>query len=183
MCIRDSKSGERGIFNRAAAKVQAQASGRRDPDHDFGTNPCSEIILRSREFCNLSEVVIREDDTEETLKEKVKLATILGTWQSTLINFKYISRKWSESCYEERLLGVSLTGIMDSKLTNGKGKGLENLLQQLKQVSINTNKDLSKLLGINQSVAITCVKPSGTVSQLVDSSSGIHARHLSLIHI
>ena len=156
---------------------RSQRNGRRDPDHDFGTNPCSEIILRSREFCNLSEVVIREDDTEETLKEKVKLATILGTWQSTLINFKYISRKWSESCYEERLLGVSLTGIMDSKLTNGKGKGLENLLQQLKQVSINTNKDLSKLLGINQSVAITCVKPSGTVSQLVDSSSGIHARH------
>ena len=173
----ESKSGERGIFNRAAAKEQAGKSGRRDPEHDFGTNPCSEIILRSREFCNLSEVVIREDDTEETLKEKVKLATILGTWQSTLLNFKYISRKWSESCYEERLLGVSLTGIMDSKLTNGKGKGLENLLQQLKQVSINTNKDLSKLLGINQSVAITCVKPSGTVSQLVDSASGIHARH------
>ena len=173
----ESKSGERGIFNRAAAKEQAGKSGRRDSEHDFGTNPCSEIILRSREFCNLSEVVIREDDTEETLKEKVKLATILGTWQSTLINFKYISRKWSESCYEERLLGVSLTGIMDSKLTNGKGKGLENLLQQLKQVSINTNKDLSKLLGINQSVAITCVKPSGTVSQLVDSASGIHARH------
>ena len=173
----ESKSGERGIFNRAAAKEQAGKSGRRDPEHDFGTNPCSEIILRSREFCNLSEVVIREDDTEETLKEKVKLATILGTWQSTLLNFKYISRKWSESCYEERLLGVSLTGIMDSKLTNGKGKGLENLLQQLKQVAIHTNKELSKLLGINQSVAITCVKPSGTVSQLVDSASGIHARH------
>jgi ribonucleoside-triphosphate reductase len=173
----ESKSGERGIFNRAAAKEQAGKSGRRDSEHDFGTNPCSEIILRSREFCNLSEVVIRENDTEESLKEKVKLATILGTWQSTLINFKYISRKWTESCYEERLLGVSLTGIMDSKLTNGKGKGLENLLQQLKQVSINTNKELSKILGINQSAAITCVKPSGTVSQLVDSASGIHARH------
>jgi ribonucleoside-diphosphate reductase alpha chain len=173
----ESKSGERGIFNRAAAKEQAGKSGRRDPDYDFGTNPCSEIILRSREFCNLSEVVIRENDTEETLKEKVKLATMLGTWQSTLINFRYISRKWTESCYEERLLGVSLTGIMDCKLTNGKGKGLENLLQQLKQVSINTNKEMSKLLGINQSAAITCVKPSGTVSQLVDSASGIHARH------
>ena len=116
----ESKSGERGIFNREAAKNQASKNGRRDPDHDFGTNPCSEIILRDREFCNLSEVVVRENDTEETLLEKVRLATIIGTWQSTLTNFKYLNRKWGENCEEERLLGVSMTGIMDNELTNGK---------------------------------------------------------------
>ena len=183
----ESKSGERGIFNRGAAKEQAVKNGRRDPDHEFGTNPCSEIILRSKEFCNLTEVVIREDDTEETLKQKVKLATILGTWQSTLTNFKYLNKKWNENCEEERLLGVSMTGIMDCHLTNGKlhshgpggkpTKGLSELLRELKQVAIETNKEWAKKLNINQSAAITCVKPSGTVSQLVDSASGIHARH------
>ena len=186
-CLYESKSGERGIFNRGAAKAQAARNGRRDTEHDFGTNPCSEIVLRDREFCNLTELVIREKDTEETLKEKVRVATILGTWQSTLTNFRYLNRKWSENCIEERLLGVSMTGIMDCELTNGKqpshgagGKpvrGLSEILRDLKQVAIDTNKEWAKKLNINPSVAITCVKPSGTVSQLVDSASGIHARH------
>jgi ribonucleoside-diphosphate reductase alpha chain len=173
----ESKSGERGIFNRNAAKEQAAKNGRRDPDHEFGTNPCSEIILRSKEFCNLTEIVVREDDTEETLKQKVKLATILGTWQSTLTNFKYLNKKWRENCEEERLLGVSMTGIMDCELTNATNNGLAELLRELKQVAIDTNKEWAKKLNVNQSAAITCVKPSGTVSQLVDSASGIHARH------
>ena len=173
----ESKSGERGIFNRNAAKEQAARNGRRDPDQEFGTNPCSEIILRSREFCNLTEMVIREDDTHETLKQKVKFATILGTWQSTLTNFKYLNKKWKENCDEERLLGVSMTGIMDCPLTHSYNNGLGDLLKELKQVAIDTNKEWAKKLNINQSTAITCVKPSGTVSQLVDSASGIHARH------
>ena len=176
----ESKSGERGMFNRNAAKVQAGRNGRRDTEHEFGTNPCSEIILRDREFCNLSEVVVREGDTIDTLKEKVRIATIIGTVQATLTNFRYLNRKWEENCSEERLLGVSLTGIMDNLITNGKMNGTSSLpevLKVLKQVAIDTNTQWSKKLGINQSVAITCVKPSGTVSQLVDSASGIHARH------
>ena len=174
----DSKSGERGIFNRAAAVRVASENGRRKTDGmEFGTNPCSEIILRSREFCNLSEVVVRAEDTMETLKEKVKLATILGTFQSTLVNFKYIAKEWNKNCKEERLLGVSLTGIMECRFTNGKESGLEKRLQELKQIAIDTNKKYAKDIGINQSVATTCVKPSGTVSQLVDSASGIHTRH------
>ena len=183
----DSKSGERGIFNRASANKQAAKNGRREIEgHDFGTNPCSEIILRDRGFCNLSEVVIRENDTEETLLEKVRLATILGTFQSTLTNFKYLSSAWKKNCEEERLLGVSLTGIMDCELTNGRtpydefstqdGK-LEELLTKLRKEAIKTNKKYADILGIKQSAAITCVKPSGTVSQLVDAASGIHARH------
>jgi len=174
----DSKSGERGIFNRASANMMATASGRREVgDHEFGTNPCSEIILRSREFCNLSEVVVRPGDSWEDLKEKVRLATILGTFQSSLVNFKYIGSSWRKNCEEERLLGVSMTGIMDNKLTNGKTKGLAEQLEMLKQIAVDTNAEMAKKLGINQSVAITCVKPSGTVSQLVDAASGIHARH------
>ena len=173
----ESKSGERGIFNRDAAREQARKNGRRDPDHEFGTNPCSEIILRDREFCNLSEVVVRENDTLDTLKEKVRIATIIGTIQSTLTNFRYLNRKWAENCEEERLLGVSLTGIMDNSFTNGKKKGLEELLQELRAHAVQTNKEWAKKLGIPPSAAITCVKPSGTVSQLVDSASGIHARH------
>ena len=173
----ESKSGERGIFNREAAKKQSAKNGRRDPDHDFGTNPCSEIILRDREFCNLSEVVVREDDTEETLLEKVRNATIIGTWQSTLTNFRYLNRKWGENCEEERLLGVSMTGIMDNELTNGKKGNLAELLKKLRQEAVNTNAKWAKKLGIPVSAAITCVKPSGTVSQLTDSASGIHARH------
>ena len=173
----DSKSGERGIFNRESAKKIAEKNERRDVGYDFGTNPCSEIILRSREFCNLSEVVVRPDDTEDTLLNKVRLATILGTFQSTLTNFKYVSKDWKKNCVEERLLGVSLTGIMDNKWTAGKLNGLDVLLKNLKQMSVDTNKEWSNKLKINQSAAITCVKPSGTVSQLVDSASGIHARH------
>ena len=177
----ESKSGERGIFNRESAQEQAGKSGRRNTEHDFGTNPCSEIILRSREFCNLSEVVVRPTDTRETLKKKVRLATMLGTIQSTLTNFKYVSSVWKNNCEEERLLGVSLTGIMDNKLLNGKMSStegtLESLLHGLRVEAIKTNKEFAKKIGINQSVAVTCVKPSGTVSQLVDAASGIHARH------
>ena len=173
----DSKSGERGIFNRISAQKQAEKNGRRESEHLFGTNPCSEIILRNREFCNLSEVVIRPTDTKESLLEKVRLATILGTFQSTLVNFKYVSSLWKKNCEEERLLGVSLTGIMDCKLTNGKDAGLEKLLNELREQAIKTNEEFAKKIGINKSVAITCVKPSGTVSQLVNAASGIHARH------
>ena len=179
LSLYESRSGERGIFSRTASKKQAEKYGRRDPDHDFGTNPCSEIILRSREFCNLTEVVVRGDDTPETLRRKVKLATILGTFQSTLTNFKYLSKKWSENCAEERLLGVSLTGIMDNEFTNGKTieVKLPDLLEGLREEAVKTNKLWAAKLGIPVSAAITCVKPSGTVSQLVDSASGIHARH------
>ena len=174
----DSKSGERGIFNRESANWMASKNGRREVEgHEYGTNPCSEIILRNRQFCNLSEVVVRANDTEDTLLEKVRLATILGTFQSTLVNFKYVSKSWRRNCEEERLLGVSLTGIMDCKLTNGKLLGLETRLQKLRDVAVETNKEYAKKMGINQSVAVTCVKPSGTVSQLTDSASGIHARH------
>ena len=174
----DSKSGERGIFNRESANKMAARNGRRVVDgYEFGTNPCSEIILRDREFCNLSEAVIRVSDTEETLMKKVELATILGTFQSTLTNFKYVSAMWKKNCSEERLLGVSLTGIMDSPLTNGKRDGVEKLLEKLKDHAVATNKKWAKKLGINRATAITCVKPSGTVSQLVDAASGIHARH------
>ena len=170
----DSKSGERGIFNRQAAKDKASENGRRDSEHEFGTNPCSEIILRPYQFCNLTEVVVRASDTEKSLKEKIRLATILGTFQSTLTDFKYIRKIWKQNTEDERLLGVSLTGIMDSTLTNNPQK---NFLSGLKQVAIDTNKELAKKLKIPQSTAITCVKPSGTVSQLVDSASGIHTRH------
>jgi ribonucleoside-diphosphate reductase alpha chain len=181
LSLYESRSGERGIFSRAASKKQAEKFGRRDPDHDFGTNPCSEIILRSREFCNLTEVVVRGDDTPETLKHKVKLATILGTFQSSLTNFKYLSKKWSENCEEERLLGVSLTGIMDNGYTNGtiqyERGSIHAMLAGLRDEAVKTNKLWAAKLGIPVSAAITCVKPSGTVSQLVDSASGIHARH------
>ena len=178
MALIASKSGERGIFNRAAAKRQVEKLGdRRDPNYNFGTNPCSEIILRDKEFCNLTEVVVREMDTPETLKEKVRLATILGTWQATLTNFRYLSKEWKTNCEEEALLGVSLTGIMDNKYTNGNEKDLPKLLNSLKLVTIETNRVVAKQLGINPSASITCVKPSGTVSQLVDAASGIHTRH------
>ena len=173
----ESKSGERGIFNRISAKEQAKKYGRRDPDHEFGTNPCSEIILRPYQFCNLTEVVIREKDRFDDLKKKVMLATILGTVQSTLTKFPYLRKVWNNNTEEERLLGVSLTGIMDNELTNGKKHGLEKTLTALREVAVKTNEEWSEILRIPQSTAITCVKPSGTVSQLVDSSSGIHPRH------
>ena len=176
----DSKSGERGIFNRESAVKMAAANGRRETEGwEFGTNPCSEIILRDREFCNLSEVVVRVDDTPDTLKRKVRLAAILGTLQSTLTNFRYISKTWKKNCEEERLLGVSLTGIMDCFHTNGNSlkHALPALLQDLKNEAVKTNAEFAKKIGIPQSVAVTCVKPSGTVSQLTDAASGIHARH------
>ena len=177
----ESKSGERGIFNRKSAQVQAAKNGRRDADHDFGCNPCSEIILRPYQFCNLSEVVARAGDTEKTLATKVGLATILGTFQSTLTDFKYLRNIWKKNTEEERLLGVSLTGIMDNELLSGNsatlGTNISSTLELLREVAVETNKGMAKKLGIPRSTAITCVKPSGTVSQLVDSASGIHARH------
>lgn len=188
LSLYDSKSGERGIYNSMSAKRTTERLNqkkdkdgnniiRRDARDDFGTNPCSEIILRSREFCNLTECVIRGWDDSKSLKKKVRLATILGTWQSTLTNFKYLTGEWKRNCSDERLLGVSLTGIMDNPDTNGSNSGLDGRLRELKDECIKTNKEWSDRLGIPQSAAITCVKPSGTVSQLVDSASGIHARH------
>ena len=181
LALYESKSGERGIFNRQSAINQASKNGRRDISHEFGCNPCSEIILRPYQFCNLTEVVVRETDTEESLAEKVELATILGTFQSTLTDFKYLRKIWKTNTEEERLLGVSLTGIMDNALLSGNspriGQNIEGLLSRLRDIAIDTNKKLAESLGIPQSTAVTTVKPSGTVSQLVDSASGIHARH------
>ena len=172
----ESKSGERGIFNRGSAMKQAGKSGRRDTAHEFGCNPCSEIILRPSQFCNLTEVVVRSDDTIEIIKDKIKIATILGTYQSTLTDFKYLRKIWQHNTVEERLLGVSLTGIMDN-VNMYNLKTVPKLLEELKQTAVETNKIWAEKFGINQSTAITCVKPSGTVSQLVDSASGIHPRH------
>ena len=204
----ESKSGERGIFNRVASKKQAAKNGRREiykgvppsalvtwvdekgkrtgppkEEWEFGTNPCSEIILRPYQFCNLTEVVVRATDSLDDLKRKVRLAAILGTIQSTYTHFPYLRKLWQKNTEEERLLGVSLTGIMDNPLTNGiydahsEDDTLPELLETLKQVAIDTNKEWAEKLGISQSTAITAVKPSGTVSQLVDSASGIHTRH------
>lgn len=173
----ESKSGERGIFNRQASKVQAAKNGRRDPNHEFGCNPCSEIILRPYQFCNLTECVVRATDTLEDLERKVRLATILGTIQSTMIKFPYLRKVWQNNTAEERLLGVSMTGIMDNPLMTKKNKGLNKTLEHLRSVAVSTNAEWAELLGIPASTAISCVKPSGTVSQLVDSASGIHARH------
>jgi ribonucleoside-triphosphate reductase len=177
MSLVESGSGERGVFNRQASKKQAAKNGRRDADRDFGTNPCSEIILRPSQFCNLTEVVVRATDTLDTLSEKVRLATILGTIQSNYTKFPYLRKIWKDNTEEERLLGVSLTGIMDNPLMTLKNKGLSKTLAHLKQIAVDTNATWAKRLDIPVSTAITCVKPSGTVSQLVDSASGIHARH------
>jgi len=176
LALYDSKSGERGIFNREAADVQVARNGRREVGHMWGTNPCSEIILRPYQFCNLSEVVVREHDTLDSLKRKVRLATILGTLQSTLTDFKYLRKVWKTNTEEERLLGVSLTGIMDHPILS-KTVDSRRWLEEMRQVAVDTNKEFAEKLGIPQSAAITCVKPSGTVSQLVDAASGIHARH------
>jgi ribonucleoside-triphosphate reductase len=173
----ESKSGERGIFNREASKKQAAKFGRRDPNYEFGTNPCSEIILRPNQFCNLTECVVRATDTIEDLERKVKLATILGTIQSTMIKFPYLRKVWQNNTAEERLLGVSMTGIMDNPLMTNSNKGLDKTLEHLRSIAVATNAEWAKLLGIPASASISCVKPSGTVSQLVDSASGIHARH------
>ena len=175
----ESKSGERGVYNRQAAKNQAKKFGRRDPDYEFGTNPCSEIILRPYQFCNLTEVVVRATDTLEDLERKIRLATILGTIQSTYTKFPYLRKVWSSNTEEERLLGVSLTGIMDNPLMTLANKGLEKTLEHLRGIAVSTNAEWADRLGIPVAAAITCVKPSGTVSQLVDSASGIHARHSS----
>tara|TARA_R100000951_G_scaffold90032_1_gene78168 strand:+ start:12857 stop:14761 length:1905 start_codon:yes stop_codon:yes gene_type:complete len=187
LSLHESKAGERGFFSRMASKNQAAKNGRRDPEHSWGSNPCSEIILRSAQVCNLSEVVIRSTDTLEDLNRKVRLATILGTLQSTLTNFRYVRPIWKRNTEEERLLGVSMTGIMDHPLLSGNDNtgtwfdhpnqsDLASTLDKLRQTAIDTNKEWAEKLGIEQSTAITCVKPSGTVSQLVDSASGIHAR-------
>lgn len=178
LALYESKSGERGIFNREASQKQAAKNGRRDPHHDFGTNPCSEIILRPYQFCNLTEAVVRAEDTMDDLREKVRIATILGTLQSTLTHFPYLRAIWKKNTEEERLLGVSLTGIYDNRfLNNPDDPNLPVILDELREIAVATNKEWAAKLGIPQSTAITCVKPSGTVSQLVDSASGIHARH------
>ena len=173
----ESKSGERGVFNREASKKQVAKYNRRDSNWDFGTNPCSEIILRPYQFCNLTECVVRASDSIEDLERKVRLATILGTIQSTLTKFPYLRKVWQKNTEEERLLGVSLTGIMDNPLLTSKNKGLEKTLEHLRSIAVATNAEWAERLGIPASASITCVKPSGTVSQLVDSASGIHARH------
>ena len=172
----ESKSGERGIFNRQAADIQVGRNERREQGHMWGTNPCSEIILRPYQFCNLSEVVVRESDSLDSLKRKVRLSTILGTFQSTLTNFKYLRNIWKKNTEEERLLGVSLTGIMDHHVLS-KNVDSKRWLEEMKEEAVKVNKEFAKMLDIPQSAAITCVKPSGTVSQLVDAASGIHARH------
>jgi ribonucleoside-triphosphate reductase (thioredoxin) len=178
LSLYESKSGERGIFNREAAKNVAKKNGRRKIDFDFGTNPCSEIILRPYQFCNLTEIVVRATDTLEDLKRKARIATILGTFQSTLTHFPYLRKIWKNNTEEERLLGVSMTGTLDNPLLNNPDDPeLPARLEALKQVAVETNAELAAALGINASTAITCIKPSGTVSQKVDSSSGLHARH------
>jgi len=179
LSLYDSKSGERGIFSRVASQNQAKKFGRRDPNHDFGTNPCSEIILRPNQFCNLTEIVVRGTDSVADLERKVRLAARIGTLQSTLTKFPYLRKVWTTNTEEERLLGVSMTGIMDNTLTNGR-EGIEQLkttLEMLRATAVIANADLAGEIGIPQAAAVTCVKPSGTVSQLVDSASGIHARH------
>ena len=177
LSLYNSHSGERGIFNREAAKKTVSKFGHRDPNFEFGTNPCSEIILRPYQFCNLTEAVVRHDDTKETLMYKVKLATILGTIQSTFTKFPYLRKVWQNNTEAERLLGVSLTGIFDNTLLTTQGEKLNGILNELRDVARDTNKEWAEKLGIPVSAAITCVKPSGTVSQLVDSASGIHPRH------
>jgi ribonucleoside-diphosphate reductase alpha chain len=173
----NSHSGERGLFSREASVNQAKKNGRRNPDFEFGTNPCSEIILRPYQFCNLTEVVVRAEDTPETLACKVRVATILGTFQSTLTHFPYLRKIWQKNTEEERLLGVSLTGILDNKWMGEVSDSTAKTLEYLRKLSVDTNSDIATRLGIPVSAAITCVKPSGTVSQLVDSASGIHTRH------
>jgi ribonucleoside-diphosphate reductase alpha chain len=186
LSLYNSKSGERGIFNRAAAqKTVSKLGDRRDPNHEFGTNPCSEIILRDREFCNLTEIIIRPTDTVEDLLRKARIAAILGTMQASLTNFQYISSEWSKNCKEEALLGVSMTGQLDNKMMLSMSdnsdlllpSSLPNILETVKNKTIEVNAEWAKRLGINPAAAITCVKPSGTVSQLTDAASGMHPRH------
>ena len=177
LALMESKSGERGIFSRTASKKKVENIGRRDSNYEFGCNPCSEIILRPNQFCNLTEVIIKYDDTIDSVAEKVRLATILGTVQSTLTYFPYLRKVWKTNTEEERLLGVSLTGILDNPLFTLHNKNLSYDLDYLRKVAIDTNKEYAEKLGISASTAITCVKPSGTVSQLTNSASGIHPRY------
>lgn len=178
LSLYESKSGERGIFNREAAKNIVKQNGRRDPDYEFGTNPCSEIILRPFQFCNLTEIIVRADDTIEDVQRKARVASILGTIQSTLTHFPYLRKVWRDNTEAERLLGVSMTGVLDNALlNNADDPELEGRLQSIKQVAIDVNKEFAEAFGIPQSAAVTCNKPSGTVSQLTDTASGIHARH------
>jgi|TARA_Y100000034_G_scaffold115028_2_gene151779 ribonucleoside-diphosphate reductase alpha chain len=172
-----SRSGERGMFNRDAARAQVHKYGKRDPNHDWGTNPCSEIILRPNQVCNLTEVIVRSGDSLAELKRKVRLATILGTYQSTLTDFKYIRKVWRDNTEAERLLGVSFTGILDHEVLGEVSDKTARWLRELREIAETTNAEYAKQWGIQSSAAITCVKPSGTVSQLVDSASGIHPRH------
>lgn len=174
--LHESKSGERGIFSRQAAKNQAIKTGRRDPDYEFGTNPCSEILLRDKQFCNLTTVIARENDTKKDLKRKVRIATIIGTMQASLTNFRYLRKKWAQNTAEEALLGVSITGIMDSPLLNGDSDELENIQQELNQEADDTNDFWHESFGVNRSASITCVKPEGTSSELCSTASGIHPR-------
>lgn len=177
MALIHSKSGERGIFNRVAAKKKAAEFGRRDADHEFGTNPCGEIILRPNGLCNLTEVVIRAGDTLQDLKDKVEVATIMGTFQSTLTNYRYVRAVWKKNAEEERLLGVSMTGIMDHEVLSIASEEAASWLRELREHAVKVNAEWAAKLGIEASAAITTVKPSGTVSQLVDSASGIHPRY------
>jgi len=186
LSLYNSKSGERGIFNRAAAQnTVAKLGDRRNPNHDFGTNPCSEIILRDREFCNLTEIIVRSDDTVETLVRKARLASILGTMQASLTNFQYISSEWAKNCKEEALLGVSMTGQLDNIMMMSLDENtdlnlpssLPTILETIKAKTIEVNAEWAGKIGINPAAAITCVKPSGTVSQLTDAASGMHPRH------
>ena len=174
VALYQSKSGERGIFNRVASDRQVTKHGRREGGHEWGTNPCSEIILRPYQFCNLTDIVCRSTDTNGDMLRKIRVGAILGTIQSSLTNFKYLRRVWKKNCEEERLLGISLTGILDSKLVYD---ATPETMENWRAYAVDVNKRLAEKLGINQSAAVTCVKPSGTVSQLVDSASGIHARH------
>jgi len=180
LSLMESKNGERGIFSRQAAKKHLERNTSRNVEHEFGTNPCSEILLRDRQFCNLSEVVIRADDFFDDVKEKVKVATTIGTMQSALTDFHFLSKVWTSNCEEERLLGVSLTGIMDHEVFSGQIEScpgqLSQWLRELQKVAVETNREVAEAIGIHASTAITCVKPSGTVSQLVDCSPGIHPR-------
>jgi ribonucleoside-diphosphate reductase alpha chain len=176
--IYESHSGERGIFNREASQKQAAKNGRRDATYEFGTNPCSEIILRPYQFCNLSSCIIRSTDTEADILNKVRLATILGTFQASLTNFPYLRKIWQKNTEEEALLGVSMTGILDNHLLNNPDdKELPGLLEKLRDAAVATNAEFSAAIGINQSVAVTAIKPEGTVSQLCSTASGIHPQH------
>ncbi len=176
--IYESHSGERGIFNREASQKQAAKNGRRDASYEFGTNPCSEIILRPYQFCNLSSCIIRSTDTEADILNKVRLATILGTFQASLTNFPYLRKIWQKNTEEEALLGVSMTGILDNHLLNDPDdKELPGLLEKLRDAAVATNAEFAAAIGINQSVAVTAIKPEGTVSQLCSTASGIHPQH------